>query len=83
MANESEYRELLEALAKKYLRLFRMGRHFHPEGCDHLQYVLDEMVKTALFVKVVENRADNIEMYRPLGKELQYGAHMDQVRYAL
>jgi len=81
MATESEYRAILEAIAKKYLKPFRLGRHFHPEG-DHLQYVLDEMVKSALFVKVVQDRCDNLDLYKPLGEELQYGAHMNDVRYA-
>jgi hypothetical protein len=69
--NDKEYREFLEAVGKRYLRLYKAARWFHPEGIGHLQYDIERLASTARLVHAVEARSDETAWYEPLGKELK------------
>lgn len=79
--NEKEYREFLEAVARRHLRLHRVGRWFGPEGVDRLLYEIDRLSGTARLVNAVAERADNSGWYQPLSQELKrtYVQHITEI----
>ena len=69
--NDKEYREFLEAVGKRYLRLHRAARWFGPEGISHLHYDIERLTSTARLVHAVAARSDQTGWYQALGKELK------------
>jgi hypothetical protein len=69
--NDKEYGEFLEAVGKRYLRLHRASRWFHPEGIGHLHYDIERLASTARLVHAVEERSNETAWYGPLSKELK------------
>ena len=66
---DEEYRELLEALGRKHVRLSRLDRH-GPMG-DHLAYELDRLSSLSRFVRAVAERPDDRRLYKPVGDALE------------
>jgi hypothetical protein len=69
--SDDEYRAYLDALARKYVRLYRLGRH-HPEGWAHLHYEIESAISLARLVAVTAEREDDKRLLSALGDGLQH-----------
>jgi predicted signal transduction protein with EAL and GGDEF domain len=67
---DEEYRELLDALGRRHLRLGVLDRHGPMGELHHLAYELDRLSSLSRFVKAVAERSEDRRMYRSLGDEL-------------
>lgn len=79
---DEEYRELLDALGRRHLRLGVLDRHRLMGELDHLAYDLDRLSSLSRFVKAVGERSDDRRLYKPLGDELA-NAYIGSVTHAM
>jgi hypothetical protein len=69
--NDEEYRELLEAIGRRYLRLHRLGGLF-PKGFEHGAHEIDDLCSKYRIVYAIAERAGSRRWYGPLYEELRY-----------
>ncbi len=69
--SDEEYRAYLDALARKYVRLYRLGRH-HLEDWGHLHYEIERTISLARLVAVTAEREDDKRLLSALGDGLQH-----------
>ena len=67
---EKEYREFLEAVGKRHVRLHR--ETFGPGGPDHFRTHLEGLGRTYRLVRVVSERPDETSLYELLGGDLKH-----------
>lgn len=79
---DEEYRELLDALGRRHLRLGVLDRHGPMGELHHLAYDLDRLSSLSRFVKVVAERSEDRRLYKPLGDELE-NAYIGSVTHAM
>ncbi len=77
MMSDSEYREFLDALARKHLRLTRIRRKHFME-MDHLQYTLSRLENLRRLLSVAEQDIDDKELLNVLAKKLEQ-SHLGEV----
>lgn len=70
MMTDDEFKEFLDALARKHLHYLRLRRH-HPMGHDHLGYELETMIKLRQLTGVTEDDLHNEQLVSVLAKKLK------------
>lgn len=85
MMTDDEYREYLDALARRHLRPGWV-RHFGPGGAaEHLTYDIERLASAARFVRVVGDRSDRAILLKELAEEVKnvYVEHIfDAMEYS-
>jgi hypothetical protein len=77
MMSDAEYREFLDALARKHLRLSQLHRKHFME-LDHLSYMLGRLQNLRRLLSVAEQDTHDDEMLRLLAKKLK-DSHIESV----
>jgi hypothetical protein len=78
-----EYVEFLKALGTRHLRLGRLER-CHPKGSGYIHDQIERCASLARFARVVSERPDKVDLYRPLGRELKHSYnHLGEARRVL
>lgn len=77
MMTDAEYREFLDALARKHLRLSQLHRKHFME-LDHLSYMLGRLQNLRRLLSVAEEDTHDDEMLRLLAKKLE-NSHIESV----
>jgi len=67
---DDEYRAYLDALARKYLKLYRLGEH-HLEGWAHLHHYLERSTSLARLLHVSAEHEDDKRLLSALGEGLK------------
>lgn len=77
MMNDAEFREFLDALARKHLRLSQWHRK-HFEGLDYLSYFLRRFQNHRRLLSVAEQDIDDTDLLKVLAKRLE-NSHIEGV----
>lgn len=69
--SDDEYRAYLDALARKYVRVYRLGRH-HMEGWGYLHHEIESAISLTRLLTVTAEREDDKRLLSALGDALQH-----------
>jgi hypothetical protein len=82
MMTDDEYREYLDALARRHLKPGWL-RRFSPGGAaEHLTYAIEHLSSTARFVRLVADRPDNASLLKELVQEIN-NAYVEHIFNAM
>jgi hypothetical protein len=82
MMTDDEYREYLDALARRHLKPGWL-RHFGPGGAaEHLTYDIERLSSAARFVRLVADRPENANLLKELAQEIN-NAYVEHIFNAM